>query len=96
MQKVPKEDCSQAPCGMKDVYQPTIPDLKELYAVGVYFYVARAIGLMGKAPEKTISPAQFQKQAEIYCEGVKGFLKYLTFPKYGTNMHIFPTRDTCT
>ncbi len=58
---------------MKDVYQPTIPNLKELYAVGVYFYVARMVGLMGKSPERTVSPAQFQEHAEVYCAGVKHF-----------------------
>ena len=91
--KVPKEECSQAPCAMKGVYQPSIPDLRELYAVGVYFYVARAIGLMGKAPEKDISPQQFLDQANIYCAKV---LLHLFNDKLSSNEYgsiIF--KETC-
>ena len=64
--------CNPKPCGLGAVYQPSIPDDMQLFAVSVYFYVANVLGIIHGAGS-VVEPIAYKTEAYHYCARVRQY-----------------------
>ena len=69
--KEPPGSCNPKPCGLGSVYQPSIPDDMQLYAMASYYFVARDIGLITEGVQKAqLCPIKYKEKAYEFCAKV--------------------------
>ncbi len=66
--QVTPEKCYPKPCSLGPFYQPSLPDDKDLYAIGAYYKTIEAFTDINI--NEKISPSQIQMAAHRYCQKV--------------------------